>query len=254
MYHIICYILLIFGQLQNIRTSYIKKDTATNPFVFHQDREIEIETSKVEFSYQIDLSIINELKNEFNQIQNICPTSPYLGQLYGALFYNKAWNKITHKNFPIKNLYLLSPEKIQKLEMNRYNFKIENDTEIKCKLLSSTTKQLFALNNDFENLNKSIFTEISNFIPIEILQRDTYNSIKKSNLTSPLDFSHWFIVNFYKYTEISIKIGKKYAFLTINTPLFAHATLSKIYLKPILHNNIPYISNSRSELKLFFGN
>lgn len=35
--------------------------------------------------------------------------------------------------------------------------------------------------------------------------------------------------------------------MTIKIPLFAHSKLSKVYLKPILNNNIPYILSSQTE-------
>lgn len=247
MYQKICYIFLIFGQFQQLIAAYIEKDIATNPFIFYQEREINYEISERELSYQIDFSTINNLKRDFYTIQRTCPNSPYLQSLYGTLFYNKIWNKISFEKTPQKNIYPLEPQNLHELRIKLHHFNTDNDTETKCELLYPITKQLFALHYDFENLNKSTFSFISTMMPIETLLQDVHKLVIRSNLTTPLDFTHWFPTNLYKYTRTNFKIEKKYAYLTITIPLFEQATLSKIYPKPIFHNNIPYISNTRAE-------
>lgn len=109
------------------------------------------------------------------------------------------------------------------------------------------TKQLVPINNEFENLRKSIFSSISNVVPIRSLLNHSYNFTKGTNLTSPIEFTYWFPYNFLKNAKISFKVGKKKALWTINIQLYTHATVSKIYVKSILHNNVPFISRTSAK-------
>lgn len=248
MYHKICYILVLLGQIQNLKTAYIEKDSATNPFVYHQEREIEIEISETEFSYQFDLSIIKELKSEYKKFKNICQNPRDYGDLYLMLFTrNMMWNHNVFENPPEKNLIYMEPYNIKALKFNLLDIKRGNYTKNKCNSLIASTEQLRMLNGEFKNFEKLIFTTISNMIPVEKLLTHANMYTSKTNLTSALDFTHWFTYNFYKYSKMEYLMTNNYAYLTIKIPLYTHAILSKIYPKPIFHNNIPYISNSQTE-------
>lgn len=247
MYSKICCILLLLGTLLHTNASQIIKDTATNPFIYHEHGDIEFETAKTEFSYQIDLSILSEVNNEYILMVEKCEFSPHFDKFYEAFFYNNTWIKIAHKKYPGKNLIPLEPMNLKSLKANFHSFKMANKTKTKCEYLSSIANDLISINNEFNQLSESIYTTISNVVSIETLLMHSYNITSRVNLTNALDFSHWFTHNFFKYTKISFKASRHNAFLTIEIPLFSHALLSKIYLKPILHNNIPYISNSEAE-------
>lgn len=47
--------------VMTLHPSNIERDMSTTPYVYSQGKEIEFEIANVEFSYQIDLEIINEL-------------------------------------------------------------------------------------------------------------------------------------------------------------------------------------------------
>lgn len=248
MYYQILISCILFGQFYYSNALFIEKDLTTTPLIYYQENEIEFETSETVFSYRIDLSPINKLKTEYSKMEKICPSSNLLPHLHENLFNpDMIWNHIQNYKIPNGNLIDLEPFNIQALKSDYFNFKIENSTDSKCKFLSSMTEQLHMLNNELNRINKSQFTTFSNIVSTEKLLADTYNFTLKTNLTNPLDFNHWFTANFYKYTEISIKFAKNYAYITIRVPLFAHTTLSRIYPKPIFYNNIPYISNTQAE-------
>lgn len=246
MYGKSCYILLIFG-ISCSKASHIEDDTAPSPFRYRHDREIEFETADTEFSYQINLSILSDLNQEYKTINKICEFTPHYGKFYETLFYKRTWNKISQEKFPEKNLIKWEPTIIRALKARLHKFRTENKTEIKCNHLSFLTDELAQLNTEFSKLKNSIFTTISNIVPEETILKHTRNYTAKTNLTNALDFSHWFIYNFYRYTRISFKLGKNNAFLTINIPLYSHVILSRIYQKPILYKNIAYLSNSRAQ-------
>lgn len=182
----------------------------------------------------MDLNILSELNQEYKTIQGKCQFSTPFPEFYETLFYKRTWNKISQGNFPKKNLIKWEPNIIKALKIRLQKFKKENDTKIKCNHLSFLTDDLAKLNTEFSKLTKSVFSTISNIVPEETILKHTHGYTAKTNLTNALDFSHWFIHNFYKYTRISFKIGKNNAYLTINIPLYSHVTLSQIYRKPIL--------------------
>lgn len=247
----ICYILLTLGTLPYSQSSYIQKDSTKNPFVYYQDGEIEFEISNVEYSYQIDLSFILELRVIYRILRPLCQETEHFRQLTNSLYYDlPKWNKISNKKFPTKNLISWEPLAIEGLKNLTDLVKGRKNTQRNCNDMIRISEKLIGLNDDFNNFSKSIFSGISNIVPFKPLLTHSYNYTKNTNLTSALDFTHWFEHNFHKFTKFDFKVSKNNAFLTITIPLYTHAILAKIYTKPIIHNKIPYISNTKSKFAI----
>lgn len=241
----LCFVL---GLLQCFNALYIERDSASTPFIYYTDRKIEFETYETEFSYKINFSIINDIKNEYNNISKTCE---FTITLYHNLFNAEMfWNNKTNYTIPNKNLFNIEPTNIRQLKNDFDNYKLENKTDEKCKFLSSIAEQLYMFNNELNRLKKSQYSTISNIVAMETLLAHSYNFTLVENTTNPLDFSHWFISNFLNYTKISLAMGNDNVYLTIKIPLFKTFTLSKIYPKPILYNGIPHIYNTQSEYKI----
>lgn len=245
MYSKICYILLLLANLSKLNASHIEKDLAKNPLVYYPDREIEYEVADTQFSYQINLSILEEIKSEYQLIHELCNTTTYFKLFYDTLFHDMTWNKISDKNFPTQNLIWWQSSTLERLGVSFHAFNTENNINSGCNHLMAITNHLITLNTEFKDLNK-VKSSILNIIPIENLLANSYNYIKETNRTNALDFSHWKADNFFKYTRYSFKISKNNAYITIIIPLFSHKILHKIYRKPISYKNIPYILNSEA--------
>lgn len=232
----------------SISTTYIEKDTATVPTIYDPNREIEFEISELEYSYQLDLSIVYRLKKEYLHIANLCHTSKYKQPLYQIIFgINSIWNNKTDKRQKTENIVNIEPFAIQALKSDYFYFKQQNDSNTKCNTLKSFLNQLMTLDIELKKIGDSTYTSISSIIPVEKLLKDAHNFTSKTKLVSPLDFTHWFSVNFFKYSKIYLSFTTSYAFVTIKIPLFSHTILFRIFPKPILYNNVPYIFNSQTE-------
>lgn len=232
----------------SIKAAYIEKDLATAPIFYHPDREIEYEISEVEFSYQLDLNTLTKLKKEYLRIADICHSSTNKKPFYSILFNTSSiWNEKSISKPKTKNIINIEPYSIQALKSDFYYFKKQNDSDIKCSTLSSFLEHLHTLNTELKKIDSSLFSTFSSIIPIETLLKDSYNLTSRSKLTSPLDFAHWFNIHIFKYSKIELSITQNYAYVTIKIPLFTHTILSKIFVKPILFDNIPYIYNTQSE-------
>lgn len=229
-------------------TTYIEKDTASIPIHYHPDREIEYEVSELEYSYQIELDIISRLKTEYLHMADTCHTSKYKLPFYQIIFNSESiWNHRIDKKFKSKSLISTEPYSIQALKSDYFYFKRQNDTNLKCATLKPMVEQLLTLDIELKKINNSTYSSISSIVPVETLLKDAHNFTSNTKLINPIDFTQWFNVNFFKYSRISLTVLKNYAFLTIRIPLFTHTILSKIFPKPILHDNIPYIYSSQSE-------
>lgn len=85
-------------------TLYIERDTMNNPFIFKFDREIEYETSKYEFAFRINISIMTILRSEHEDIRKACVSSLYFQPLTNALFHNMIWNEFLDSELPKNNV------------------------------------------------------------------------------------------------------------------------------------------------------
>lgn len=238
-----CYILTL---LMSAKALSIEPDSPKTPLEYHFDREIEFETSYCEFSYEFDISVLTELKNEYINIREICQLSPNFEPLFQTLFYDTIWNLEVADNFPTQNIILSELKVINLIKYDFYTFKVDTNPK-KCKHLYSIDEKLKKLNTELNTLVSSPFSIIPKLIPISQLQSNAYNFTSKNNFSTPLDFSHWFVENFQKYAKINVKLNAEKVFLTITIPLFSHSNLLKVYPKPILYNNVPYIANTRTE-------
>lgn len=225
-------------------TLYIERDTMNNPFIFKFDREIEYETSKYEFAFRINISIMTILRSEHEDIRKACVSSLYFQPLTNALFHNMIWNEFLDSELPKNNVIEWKPSHIEYLEIAFQIFKNEPNKYTKCDHLFFIIERLYALNYEFDNLRRSNFRTMTNLIPSKTLLSYAYNFTMKSKLTSALDFSHWFKHNFFEFSKLGFKVDKNDVYVTIIIPLYSQATLLKVYAKPILHNNVPYLSNS----------
>lgn len=240
-------VLTFFECMLSIQAVYIERDGINSPFVFKYYKEIEYETSKTEFAFKINVSIISILRNEHENIRNACISSLYFQPFTNAIFHNMIWNDVLDSNLPRQNIISWKPKNIENLKIAFQIYKNELNKFEKCNHLFLIVEQLYALNYEFDNLRRSNFKTLTNLIPSNILLTYAYNFTVKSKQVSALDFTHWFQHNFFRYSKLGIKVEENSVFVTILIPLYSHAILSKIYAKPILRNNIPYMSNSISQ-------
>lgn len=247
MFSKIQFVLIIIGMLSNIETAFIEVDSAKDPFIFKLDKEIEYEASHTEFTYLINVTVVNDIKHQYEMIQQLCIASVHFRPFFDALFKNLSWHDTLDKESSFKNIIHWQPTSLQQLELNVQKLKIENNTSLVCTHLPSITEELIILNEAFNNLKASNFIPISQIIPPKVLIGHAYTHINKTNFTCPLDFTHWFVNNFYKYAKIDFQVKVAEVSIKIKIPLYAHATLSKIYVKPIIHNNVPYVYNTNTQ-------
>lgn len=197
-------IAIIFALLRCLRASIIERDPATAPLVYNQEQEVEFEVSETEFSYQINTTILNQIKLEYITFQKACESSPFIKPFRQTLFNAKmAWDEEPHPEIPTKNLIKLNLIYIQTLESDFDRFKRENNTLHRCKYLSFMIEQMEKLNDELLKLNKSTYITMSNIILTEDLFKDAFKYTSATNLTNTLDFTHWFTNKF------NCQIGQK---------------------------------------------
>lgn len=221
----------------------MEHDSAENPLVYSQDREIEFETTELRFSYQINLSTLNEIHNVYSIIHKLCGTTTFFKSFHDALFDDTDWKKLSNQNYPTKNLIHWQTDTINQLKVEWNTYVAKNGSTSKCDHLQYLTEQLIGMNDDFRKVIK-FKSAIPKIVPMEILQTDAYNFTTQTNLTSAFDYSHWLVEHFFKYTKYEFIADENTAYLTIIIPLYSHANLFKVYRKPVLYDHVPYILNS----------
>lgn len=247
MYSKICYILLISGYLQQINASRIEKDPAKSPFVFKNSSEIKYEIAQKEFSYKIDMSVLDEIREIYYGIKSFCWTSPFFQPFYNQFFREMTWNLTIEKEPPSENIINFEPKVVEQLKTYLRIYISDRQSVTKCHHLFFIAEQITILNREFKNLKNENFESISKLIPTKTLLNDSFKYTNNTNLTHPIEFSHWFTYNFYKYVRFSFKVTKNYVFLTLKIPLYTDTVLSNVYVKPVIYNNVVYISNSESQ-------
>lgn len=235
---------ILFGVISPLK---IEKDHKTVPLLYAHDREIEYEVSKIQYSYQINMNIITDLRSEHLLFSQTCGSSPHYQIFYENLFDMNIWDWKKDEKAPEDNLIELEPYSLQALKSDYYFFKYEQDIEKKCIILQAMAKQIRNFDNELRKIHSSILSSISNIIPMEKLLNHTHHFTTATNLTNALDLNQWFTQNPYKYSEIKLKFNNNYAYLTMSIPLFKHSKISKIFPKPVILNNVPYILTTQSE-------
>lgn len=247
-------LLLFLGQLQCLRTAYIEGDLPEAPLIYQQEQEIEYETSEVEFSYQIDISIINKIKLFYPILEDPCGSSPSIAQFYNTLIHpTMFWNRKRDNGAPNKNIIKLNLYHIQVLNSSYERFQRENNTLEKCKYIPIMTEQMQNLNNELIKLDKSDYSTIRNIILIGDLYTDAYwksDNISATNFTNIIDFTSPSASNFFQKSKLTIKSIKDNIFLSVKIPFLTRSKLHKIYPKPILYHNTPYILSTNTEYSI----
>lgn len=238
-------ICIIFGSNSAL---YIEKDSALVPVHFHPDKEIEYEVEEAEFSYRLDLDLIPKLKREYLLIADICYTFKSKQLFYKVIFNPESvWNYYSKEKPKTKNVIDIEPYAIQALKSDYFHFKTQNNSNFKCSVVESFVNHLSDLDSELKKVINSSYASISSLIPVKTLLKNASEITSNSELISPLDFAHWFGVNFFKYAKIDFTLSKNLAFVTVRVPLFEHTILSKIFPKPVIYDRVPYVLNTQSE-------
>lgn len=134
----IFFVLLIFGNIPKSKTSNMEHDSAENPLVYSQDREIEFETTELRFSYQISLSTLNEIHNVYSIIHKLCGTTTFFKSFHDALFDDTDWKKLSNQNYPTKNLIHWQTDTINQLKVEWNTYVAKNGSTSKSAVFNRT--------------------------------------------------------------------------------------------------------------------
>lgn len=223
------------------------KDTAIIPLIYSKGQDIELETSSVEFTYKLSLQPIETMEKDYVKIRKFCGSTPHMTSLHENLFgFHNVWNTNTNKTIPVENLIGFMPDILKIIESNIDSIRNESNKD-RCDMIESLSGSLNTLNIELLKLNSSIFSSITQMIPMDEILGHSYNFTSNTKLSHALDFSHWFTINFFKYAKLRFSYANFQAYITIRIPLYSHAKMSKIYPKPFSFNNLHYIFNTQSE-------
>lgn len=207
-----------------------------------------VHTSNKFLIYKFNITSIKKLKNTYyKMIENKSCSfdKQFKEKFYHEIEKNMLWNKTIISTRNDSNTNEINIHFLYDIILNSNidTQHINQNRNFKCQIICETMENFIRTNNILNELYKHNTSTIFEVITEEQLMRDIGNIIRtsKNDGTFPFDLLDYIPNDLFKFTEFSFTHDNFEITMRFTIPFFKKDLLYKIYPKPIIIDNEPYI-------------
>lgn len=253
--------LIVFYALFTQSYQFQHEDDNNSGIILEPSEIVNLHRSTYNLTYSIDISMINILSTQMNEISNICADHSSIKFIKSRLPKNNTFWFIENSTYePQTNVIQKEPYLFTHLR-EKYNSFMNNEySSNRCQSLHSMYTDLMHIEPNLERLAALNTHHVSEFIALEDIRTDIRHIIESHpNITVPFDFSYQFYSTIFNSIKFSYNLYKHTVYLTFEIPIYDQYQLYSVYSKPIVHDfstfmlktTVKYASFGTNESVLF---
>lgn len=250
-------IFLIF--ISTIRPSKlleIYRDSTENGLIFIPFNTINLKENDKIFHYHFNVTALEKILTQQRMLDSYCSlNSSLVTPLEIEIEYNIKWNnyKPIDKNKTFNSISIEMELFYDKI-LNNYLEKLEFKQGNRCENMNRLTHYLNIMNNELNQLSNLNTTSIDEIISLNDVASEIEDFVKNSNVYM-LPFSlNSLAENFFKHTKFNFYYENYMVILEFAIPIYRRANLFKIFVKPIIKRNVPYLIHTDIKYAVFYLN